>query len=304
MLERRHLNSLLFIIVGLILAIYTLLVFAGIPAGNLLVIVSANLYENLVFFTLLSIPILMVSYLLLGRLTTVLILAISKIIYRKSSDLRIKRVGHDFRSMQMIKRSVMPSLLAITMAPVFRQPLEALFFGVPPILTPALQDIYPIALTLLASLIALPVTLTIFIPTWLLNDSGLVFESNLETANLRQPKQTIGVGRIYYYLLAGFTVYGFAAYVISRINVLIMSWQYGGISQLQYQIFLDIWLLVGVSIMVMAVVVPVVILHEVILGKATSFVIRVAKRRGAIDDTEESLTEMEIILLPDTFQDS
>ncbi len=40
------------------------------------------------------------------------------------------------------------------------------------------------------------------------------------------------------------------------------------------------------------------------LRKTMGFVNRMAKKLGAIDDTEESITEVETLQLPDTFQES
>jgi hypothetical protein len=161
----------------------------------------------------------------------------------------------------------------------------------PPEITAFQALIYKISIRLMAGLIIMPLALLIFVPTWMLNDAGIVTHLRRTKLKYRRCPDTMGVGRWISDKMGGYAIVAYPLSVISThgndviealSNILVSPLDL--ISALLY-----IALLPG---LVVAFIVPIVLLHEAKQNRSRAIVREFAKKLGAVEVRKEKLKEI------------
>jgi hypothetical protein len=204
---------------------------------------------------------------------TALFLIASKLVKGASYDVNVMKIGTEFGGMRIIRRAAAPALFAVSLTGLIRGILQNAILGDTSVIPEALKFTRPISFTLMASLILMPVALALFIPTWLLNDSGIVSHLDPKQLKVRQLPHTEGVGRWFYNMLAGYSiiVYPITMFMAHFYEPLITN-PYPintPISKIALDLFVATAYTIGAPVMVMAFIIPVVVLNEYLLGWST-----------------------------------
>jgi len=266
---------------------------------------------DIIFIILVAIPILFLEYYIFAVPIAVLILIVTKAIKSKRYELNIMNISSHFGGTQMVRRAAIPALFSVAFAGMFRDPLRDFFFTstfVPPA---EIAAFYPIVLSLMSALLFMPIALLLFMPTWVLNDAGVVTHLKSDNLELRQPPDTQGVGRWISNMLGGYAILAFpiTMFLAHFYEPLIVPLFEGTIdlavpAQANAFIFEAVvgflWTL-GLPFFVMAFIIPVIIFNEGMQSKSTVRILRLAKRLGAKIVRKEKIQE---IKRPTTIQSS
>ena len=134
---------------------------------------------------------------------------------------------------------------------------------------------------IVSAALALPVALAFFMPTWLLNDSGIVLNLKKGHLKVRRCPDTEGVGRWYSNFLGGFSV--IALPLSSIVHFFIQPYLIEGGVLSPVNAITSIFWIIGLPILMMAFVVPIVLLNELMLGFTTPRIQSIARHLGAKD---------------------
>ena len=131
----------------------------------------------------------------------------------------------------------------------------------------------------MASLGIMPIALALFMPTWILNDAGIVNHLRSGQLEVRQCPHTEGVGRWYSSMLGGYSILAFpiAMFSIHFLQPFILTSHFPPIDEILISL---VWI-IGIPLLIMAFIVPAIILNEFAGGKAGGFVQGFVKRMGA-----------------------
>jgi hypothetical protein len=195
--------------------------------------------------------------------------------------MNIMNIGKEFGSARLIRRAAPPALFSAASAGVFQAGIIRFVFGpTEPAVATALQGQYNIMITLMGTLVFLPISLAFFMPTWVLNDAGIVTHLRADKMRVRQPPDTQGVGRWMGSMLGG---YALIAYPLTMFNdhfyePLFLSGGEG--IQLFDPINSFVWIL-GIPLIAMAFVLPVIAYNERSHKKVKARVTKAARKLGA-----------------------
>jgi len=192
----------------------------------------------------------------------------------------------------MIRRAATPAIFAVAISGIVMEFVEGILFralqNVPPEAAMLIQITYPIV----GVLITLPIVLTIFIPTWILNDAGIVMHLRPSQLSIRRCPDTIGVGRWWSNLLAGFTL--FTIPLVSFVQHFLPIITGGGADVIQ--IFFAFVFSLGIPLVAMTFVMPVIVFNEILINPSKRAVRGLAKRLGARElKLEIVVTETKIV---------
>jgi hypothetical protein len=116
------------------------------------------------------------------------------------------------------------------------------------------------ALSLMSALIFMPIALLIFMPTWVLNDSGIVTHLKSSKMDVRQCPDTQGVGRWVSSIFGG---YALIAFPITMFTTYIYDPYFvSGVTPTLPSLLGALTLVFGVPLFVMAFIVPVIVVNE------------------------------------------
>ncbi|MFW9908455.1 MAG: hypothetical protein ACFFEF_07760 [Candidatus Thorarchaeota archaeon] len=233
-----------------------------------------------------------IVYIFLGVLSAAILLLGTKIIRTTAYDLDIIQTGREFGGMRMVRRAAVPALFSISLSGILAETITGLLFrALDPIPQPALvlwQAIAPI----MGILITLPVVLVIFIPTWILNDAGIVMHLKESQLNIRRCPDTIGVGRWWSNLLAGFTLLTIP--IVSFIQHFLPLIARGETQLTMY--FFSFLFSFGFPFLAMTFIIPVIVFNEIFINLSKGAIRRVAKALGAREITLQTIiTETKIV---------
>ena len=136
-------------------------------------------------------------------------------------------------------------------------------------------------IAIVGAAIALPVSLAFFMPTWLLNDSGIVLHLKAGQLKVRRCPDTEGVGRWFSNFLGGFSV--IALPLTSIVHFFMQPYFVDGRALTPLNAITSLLWTISLPLLMMAFVVPIVILNEVMLGFTTPRVQNIARHLGAKD---------------------
>jgi hypothetical protein len=240
-------------------------------------------FTDVAFVLFISMPILAFEYYVLAVPIATLYLFLNKSIKSKSYDTNIMNIGKEFNGLRMVKRAGVPAVFSLTFANVTSWLIQTYVFFDVPKPTGFEGVMFEVSITLMASLIIMAGAMLIFVPTWILNDAGIV--SHLRTGELkaRQCPDTKGVGRWFSDKLGGFAV---VTYPLSMWNSTIMPLLQDMITTgifNYYDILYTLGFMVILPLFVMAFIMPIVLLHERKQSDMTKRIHVVAKKYGAVE---------------------
>ena len=251
------------------------------PSFDFVGFIEGTLFTDIAFVLAMAIPVLFIAYIILGIPFAALYLFGNRVMKASAYDLRIEKLGENFGGIRLIRRSVAPALFSVSSAGIILGLIEGFIFSTPPELSSQYEFIFPLSLTLMASLIIMPIALILFTPTWILSDAGLVTQLKKNQLEIRQCPDTEGVGRWFSNSLGGFSLVAFPVsmffahfynpFVIDLIPLNTIS------------LLISILWTVGLPLLVMAFIIPIVVLHEKTRDRTNRLIQRYAKRLGAED---------------------
>lgn len=275
---------------------------ALIPSFEFFPFIVGSLFTDITIILGIAIPVIAIEYFIIAIPLAALFLLGSRMIKSTTYNFSIMDIGQDFGGYRMLRRSVAPALFSVSSAGLLVGLINGLFVDLELLLPP--EDLYLISLsaTLMAALIIMPIALAFFIPTWILNDAGIVTHLKEGQMNARQCPDTEGVGRWYSSMLGGYSLFAFPIAMISAhfINPFIIN---GVEPTLELLIFSSLWT-IGIPLLMMAFIVPVVFLNEAAQRRSVGFIQRFARglaasevqkpviaRKGAKKESEEERPE-------------
>ena len=193
------------------------------------------------------------------------------------------QIGKEFGGVRIIKRAAAPALFSVSLAGLSRVYIEQFFSEPPATVSPELLFLWPITITLMASLIIMPIALALYIPTWILNDAGLVSHLEADERKVRQTPDMRGVGRWYSDMLGGYSLISFPISMFIA-HFYVPYLEEGAVQEINALNILSSFLwTIGIPLLVMAFIMPVVILNEVSQDRVISNIHSVAKKMRALE---------------------
>jgi hypothetical protein len=282
----------IFAAAGIAASIYTIyIVTRGLPPTlDWIFFIQGSLYYDILFVLGAAVPIIILEYFIIGIPVAVLFLFANRSIKAATYHTSIMMIGEEFGGLRIIRRAAAPALFSVSSSGLLVGLLSNYLFGEPPSIPDSIFFLYPLSLTLMGALIIMPVALAFFIPTWILNDAGIVTHLKDDQLSVRQCPDTEGVGRWYSSMISGYSLVSFplamfyahfwVPYVVEARPIL----QANPLNL----IVSGIWT-VGIPLLVMAFIVPVVLLNERFKARSTRIIKRAARKLGA---TEAELPEI------------
>ena len=272
----RFILPTIFAVGGIALAIYAIYrVTINQISIDFIPFIQGALYADIIFVLSAAIPIIALEYFIIAIPFAVIFLIGNSFIKAAAYETNIMKIGENFGGIRMIRRAAAPALFSVSTAGVLRGFFEGLLVAEPG--TP--DYLFGLSSTLMASLVIMPIALALFMPTWILNDSGIVNHLRKGQMEVRQCPHTEGVGRFYSSMLGGYSILAFPIamfkqhfyqpFVVDHIPL-----------QLDAILITLLWT-IGIPLLIMAFIVPAVLLNEGAGGKAGRFVKGYLKRVGA-----------------------
>ncbi|MFW9843064.1 MAG: hypothetical protein ACFFEV_00650 [Candidatus Thorarchaeota archaeon] len=276
MSRSRFIIPVIFAIVGIsitILAIYQVTI--DQVATDFFPFIEGSLYADIVFVLSAAIPIITLEYFIIAIPFAILFLIGNSFIKAAAYETNIMEIGENFSGIRMIRRAAAPALFSASTAGI----LSGFFADLLVVPSGDPTFLYRLGGTLMASLVIMPVALALFMPTWILNDSGIVNHLREGQLEVRQCPHTEGVGRWYSSMLGGYSI---LAFPIAMFSLHILQPLLSSPEPFQLpEIIISLAWIVGIPMLIMAFIVPVILLNEVAGGKAGNFVKGFVKRIGA-----------------------
>ena len=274
---------------------------------------SQSLGFDIMWVIIIAIPILFLEYYIFAVPIAVLILFITKIVKSKRYELNIMNISANFGGTQMVRRAAIPALFSVAFAGMFRDPLQDLVFGTyEPV--GEMAAFFPIVVSLMSALLFMPIALLLFMPTWVLNDAGVVTHLKSDNLELRQCPDTQGVGRWISNMLGGYAILAFpiTMFLAHFYDPLIVPLIQGDINlaiPAEAQAFAltavvgFLWTL-GLPFFVMAFIVPVIAFNEGMQSRSTIRILKLARHLGAKIVRRERIQEIKRPTTVATTEDS
>jgi len=300
---RRFVTPVLMFALGMIVTIQLILTITeGMPSIGLSSTLfpdslSPNLGTDIITIMIIALPILFIEYYLFAVPIAVVLLVATKLIKSTRYELNIMNIGRAFGGAQLVRRAAAPALFAVASAQLFRDPLRLYLFGPNPAIPSEFATLFPVVVSLMSSLIAVPIALLLFMPTWVLNDAGVVTHLKSDRLYLRQCPDTQGVGRWIANMLGGYALLAFpiTMFLNHFYEPLILPWIEGTIftpEQVLYQVTTGTLWTLGLPFFVMAFILPVIAFNEGMQKRSTVRILRLATRLGAKMVRKEQIQEI------------
>jgi hypothetical protein len=289
---KRFIIPAVFSIFGMIItfwATYVLalrvVVFEPSYSVDLVSVVDGRLRPDIIFLVMALIPIFFIEFFVITLPISLFMLIIARAFRVATYDIDVMRIGQGFDWIRMMKRAVIPALFALSLGELVISLLNGVIFYIPPLPEGAERQViasslHPL-LTLLGSLIALIVSIAIFSPTWLLNDSGIVTHVKQKHLDYRRCPDTEGVGRWYSNLVGGFGILAFPIamfhrYFYQKFIILGFPLNFG-------TVMVSLGWTIGLPFATIAFILPLIIMNEFTIKWAGPIMQRIARRLGAND---------------------
>ena len=288
--KKRFGLPVLLMVMGIYFSLYTIEEFTSTLPTNFDFIPMAaeegTAFTDIAFVLFLAMPILAFEYFFLAVPIATLYLFLNKSIKAKSYDTNIMNIGREFGGFRMVKRAGVPAVFSLTFANVTSGLIQTYIFA--RVAKPTGFDgvMFEVSKTLMAALIIMAGAMLIFIPTWILNDAGIVSHLRTDELKARQCPDTKGVGRWFSDKLGGFAIVTYpltmwTSTIWPLLDEIIKS---GVIGRDQYiQILYTFGFLVILPFFVMAFIMPIVLLHERKQADMSRRIQLIAKNYGAVE---------------------
>jgi hypothetical protein len=235
---------------------------------------------DVTFFLFIAIPVYLLEYAIIAVPAAALLLLYASIIRSTSYEMNIMNIGTEFGGVRMVRRAVAPALFSLSSSNFLIVPIKEWLFGPEPTIPPGMGIAFNFALSLMAGLLFLLVSLPLFMPTWVLNDAGIVTHLKDDKLNIRQCPDTQGVGRWVGNVLGGFAIiaYPISAFQNYFLNPLLEDpLVFTNTDSLVVSLF---WT-VGLPFLVMAFILPVIAANELNQKRFRRQISGVATKMGA-----------------------
>lgn len=245
-----------------------------------------------------ALPILFLEYVLFAVPVAVVILFITKIIKSTRYEMNIMNIGREFGGTQMVRRAAAPALFSVASSQMFSAIISNILF--PGGYIPDNELLIPLfnaSLSLMGALLFTPIALLLFMPTWVLNDAGVVTHLKSDSLYYRQCPDTQGVGRWIANMLGGYALLAFpiTMFISQFYNPIILPIMTGTTfmpDELIYNVTIGLIWTIGLPFFVMAYILPVVMFNEAMQSRSTVRILKLAKRLGAKMVRKENIQEI------------
>lgn len=227
------------------------------------------------------VPIIFIEYLVLALPLAAVFMALNKVLKASAYEQNIMKLGDKFGFDRILRRAAIPALFAISSGQLSIYLLGDYFFAPPAGFANEIRLFITPLFAIVSAALALPLALAFFMPTWLLNDSGIVLNLKKGHLKIRRCPDTEGVGRWYSNFLGGFSV--IALPLSSIVHFFIQPYLIEGRILSPLNVIVSLFWIMGLPILMMAFVVPIVILNEMMLGFTTPRIHSIARYLGAKD---------------------
>lgn len=262
---------------------------------------SPTLGTDITAIMAIAIPIIIIEYVLFAVPIAVVILLITKVVKSARYEMNIMDIGREFGGTQIIRRAAAPALFSVASAQMFSGIIRDYLFG--PTFDPLVDlgtEIAPLfnaSLSLMGALLFVPIALLLFMPTWVLNDAGVVTHLKTDNLQMRHCPDTQGVGRWIANMLGGYALLAFpiTMFVSQFYNPIILPIMTGaefGQTELIYQTTLALLWTIGLPFFVMAYILPFVMFNEAMQSRSTVRILKLARRLGAKMVRKEKIQEI------------
>jgi hypothetical protein len=254
---RYFLPALYCLIIGGFALQVILLTTSSLPPGSVLSVMGMPT-ENFILLLLgISLPILAVEYYLFAIPLASMFLFANRAVKAASYEMNIMNIGPVFGGRHMIRRAAAPALFSVASSTMLREVVRG-YLGIAEFPEGAFMS--QAALSLMSALIFMPIALLIFMPTWVLNDSGIVTHLKSSKMEVRQCPDTQGVGR---WVSSIFSGYALIAFPITMFTTYIYNpYVLSGVVPTVPNLLGALTLVFGVPLFVMAFIVPVIVVNE------------------------------------------
>ena len=286
---KRFIVPIIFSVVGMIITFWITQFLASWilffrPTYDLVAVVDGSLSPDVNFMILILLPVFLLEFLILTLPLAFFMLLGAKIFRVATYNIDVMRIGQGFDWLRMMKRSVVPALFALSLGELVISLLQGVIFWIPPMTEGERVQIVPVLhplLTLLGALLALTVSIALFTPTWLLNDSGIITHVKSKHLEYRRCPDTEGVGRWYSNLIGGFGILAFPIAMFNR--YFYQKFIIAGVTFDVEHILVSIGWTVGLPFMVIAFILPIIILNELTIKWTGPTLQKIARGMGATD---------------------
>ncbi|MGD9394892.1 MAG: hypothetical protein PVJ05_00505 [Candidatus Thorarchaeota archaeon] len=241
--------------------------------------VAGSLFTDIVVILGIAIPVIIIEYFIIALPLAALFLLGSRMIKSATYNFSIMDIGKDFGGYRMLRRSVAPALFSVSSSGLVVGLIEGLIVDAFPPLPPEQLYLVALSVTLMGALIIMPIALAFFMPTWVLNDAGIVTYLKEGQLDVRQCPDTEGVGRWYSSMLGGYSLFAFPIAMVSAhfVRPFIIE---GVTPTPQLLLISSLWT-IGIPLLVMAFIIPVVFLNEAAQKRSVGFIQRFARGLAA-----------------------
>ncbi|MGY5878966.1 MAG: hypothetical protein RTV31_01890 [Candidatus Thorarchaeota archaeon] len=260
---------------------------------------SPTLGSDIATIMVIALPILFLEYALLAVPIAVVILFITKIVKSTRYEMNIMNIGREFGATQMVRRAAAPALFSVASAQLFSGMIRDFLFPNILITDPATaSDPYFVAsLSLMGALLFVPIALLLFMPTWVLNDAGVVTHLKADNLVYRQCPDTQGVGRWIANMLGGYALLAFpiTMFMSQFYEPIILPIMLGGdleVPVIAVQSIIALLYTIGLPFFVMAYIMPLIMFNEGMQARSTVRILKLARRFGAKMVRKEQIQEI------------
>ena len=230
---------------------------------------------------IIMIPVYILEFFILTLPVAVIMLIGNKIVKSVRYTQSVVHTGERFGVTRIIERAVAPAFFSLSFSALILQYAPDWLYNQTTIPTDAtILFLYntPLA-SLNGALITLAIALVIYMPTWYINDAGIV--SHLKTSQLdnRQCPDTHAVGKWYSNFISGFALITYPITIVPLYFSYLFSLPEG--EELPKLFFLSAAWAFSLPVLIMAFIIPVILLHEILLGKSSKVIQGIARRFGA-----------------------
>lgn len=279
--KARFIFPLLFSASGIAAALYIMYqITVRVPSFEFFPFIEGSLFTDITIILGIAIPIITIEYFIIALPLAALFLLGSRMMKSTTYNFSIMDIGQDFGGYRMIRRSVAPALFSVSSSGLVVGLLEGLIANaIDASLLDQQRFLISLSVTLMGALIIMPIALALFIPTWVLNDAGIVTYLKEGQLNVRQCPDTEGVGRWYSSMLGGYSLFAFPIAMVSAhfVKPFIIE---GVTPTVDLLIISSLWT-IGIPLLIMAFIIPVVLLNEAAQKRSVGFIQRFARGLAA-----------------------
>jgi len=250
-----------------------------VPSFEFFPFIEGSLFTDILVILGIAIPVIVIEYFIIALPLAALYLLGSRMIKSATYNFSIMDIGQDFGGYRMLRRSVAPALFSLSSAGLVVGLIEGVITESYSSFLPDERYLIGLSITLMGALIIMPIALALFMPTWILNDAGIVTHLKEGQLEVRQCPDTEGVGRWYSSMLGGYSLFAFPIAMVSAhfIRLFIIE---GITPEPRLLLISSLWT-IGIPLLMMAFIIPVVFLNEAALKRSISFIQRFARGLAA-----------------------